>query len=189
MCIFSFEQLFAILLNNRDYPHILKGKDYKVCLLFGGNLNDVENTFVQAQNRILEFAELVDCSSIYRSKAWGMPEGTPDFINQALVVKTKTTPEVLLKELQIIEIELGRVYKEGVEGYQSRTIDIDIILIDDLILKTPDLEVPHPRMQERRFVLVPMMEVASEWKHPSLKKTTAQLLEECKDKLEVERIL
>lgn len=188
MCIFSFEQLFAILLNNRDYPHILKGKDYKVCLLFGGNLNDVEHTFVQAVNRILNFAELVDQSALYRSKAWGMDKETPDFINQAVIIKTTVAPEQLIQKLQNIESDLGRFYKEEVEGYQSRTIDIDIIFINDLILNTETLQVPHPRMHERRFVLVPMMEVAKNWIHPSLKKTTAQLLDKCEDTLEVERL-
>ena len=180
-------QLFAILLNNPHYPHILKGKDYKACLLLGGNINDVKATFVQVLGRIGEFANVVCVSGLYSTKAWGMEDDAPDFMNQAVVLITKLEAKVLLKELQEIERDLGRVSRKG-KVYESRTIDIDIIFFEDYIIRSENLVVPHPRMQDRNFVLYPMMEIAEDWIHPVFHKTVRHLLEESSDKLEVKRI-
>lgn len=165
----------------------MKGKDYKVCLLLGGNLNDVQSTFVRALDRISEFSIVLSESALYRTKAWGMGDDVPDFINQAIMVSTKLEPASLLQELQKIERDFGRVKKlEGV--YESRIIDIDIIFFEDYIIKSEDLIVPHPRMQERNFVLYPMLDIAGDWVHPVFDKSIRQLVEESPDKLEVFRI-
>lgn len=178
--------LFAILLKNLHYHDILKGKDYTVCLLLGGNLNDVKTTFVHVLDRIGEFGVIHHKSAIYRTSAWGMGDGVSDFLNQAVIVKTNLEAEEILEAIQQIECDFGRVRSDKA-GYESRTIDIDIIFFDNQIINNNRLVVPHPRLQERNFVLYPLVEIAEAWSHPILHKTARELLEESKDNLEVIR--
>ena len=167
---------------------ILKNKDYHACLLLGGNLNDVKATFVRALSEIRGFASIEQVSAIYRTKAWEMGDDAPDFLNQAVVICADLEPKQMLQKLQSVESRLGRIRGANVEGYESRTIDIDIILIDDLQIKSEDLVVPHPRMHLRKFVLVPMAEVVKHWRHPVLGKTVSALLREVKDDAEVVKV-
>lgn len=100
-------------------------------------------------------------SSWYQTKAVGPPQ--PDYINGCALLQVKTSPQLLLETLLGIEAQFGRVRRER---WGPRSLDLDLLLYDDLILDTPTLVLPHPRMQERAFVLVPLAEIAPDWVEP-----------------------
>ncbi|HKJ41515.1 MAG TPA: 2-amino-4-hydroxy-6-hydroxymethyldihydropteridine diphosphokinase, partial [Sunxiuqinia sp.] len=127
----------------------------RLFLLLGGNLGNKKQVFANClkliQSRI---GEIKTASSIYETEPWGF-ESDDLFWNQAILVETKLKPEQVLKETQQIEHELGRVRKQ--DQYVSRLMDVDLLLYDDVVLQTSTLELPHPRMAERRFVLAPLV--------------------------------
>lgn len=148
-------------------------------LCLGGNIGDTRAVFEKAialiESRI---GRCVRKSRLYVTEPWGFEADTP-FLNQVVVVETEHEPHAVLEFCQQIEAELGRT-RSG-KGYQSRTIDIDILFIDNLITDLPDLKIPHPFMHLRNFVLQPMCDVAPQLVHPVLKKTMTQLRAECED--------
>ena len=111
-------------------------------------------------------------SSIYETEPQDV-RGQPWFLNQAIEVGTELFPAQLLARLQKIEADMGR-RRETAKG--PRIIDIDILLYEDLVIRTSDLEIPHPRMAQRRFVLEPLAELAPGLRHPVLGKTIRELL-------------
>jgi 2-amino-4-hydroxy-6-hydroxymethyldihydropteridine diphosphokinase len=128
--------------------------------------------------------KIINASSLYETAAWGNTE-QPAFLNQALEIQTSLNARQLIRHILKVEKKMGRIRKEK---YGPRIIDIDILLFNDEILKTSFLQIPHPEMQNRRFVLMPLAEIAPAMIHPLLKKTILQLLGECPDKLEVKKI-
>ena len=122
-------------------------------------------------------------SSLYQTAAWGN-ESQGAFLNQVLEIKTSLGPEELLKTILQIEEELGR--KRELK-YGPRTIDIDILFFNDEVINLHGLKVPHPQLQNRRFVLVPLNEIAPDKMHPLFKKTISQILAECPDPLAVNK--
>jgi 2-amino-4-hydroxy-6-hydroxymethyldihydropteridine diphosphokinase len=124
-------------------------------------------------------------SSCYETAAWGIEE-QPDFLNQVLEIETTMDPASLLDTLLEIEREMGRIRGEK---FGPRTIDLDILFYGDMIIRTNDLEVPHPRMAERRFVLEPLYELIRDRKHPVTRQTIREMLLACTDPLEVRRII
>ncbi|MGB0933704.1 MAG: 2-amino-4-hydroxy-6-hydroxymethyldihydropteridine diphosphokinase [Lishizhenia sp.] len=127
----------------------------------------------------------VQCSSFYSTPPWGF-EANLDFVNCVCRTQTHLSAFELLDFINGIEKDLGRIRVGG--GYTSRPIDIDIIYFGDAIMNEKRLQIPHPRMYDRNFVLVPLNELASFWIDPNKKKSVAQLLKDSDDSSEVTKI-
>lgn len=123
-------------------------------------------------------------SSIYETAAWGKTDQAP-FLNQALKVTTSLEATALMDLVLGIEEQMGR---KRLERYGSRIIDIDILFFNDAIIRLPNLVVPHPEVQNRRFALAPLAEIAPYLMHPVLHQNISDLLAICPDKLEVKKI-
>jgi len=157
----------------------------KAYLLTGGNLGSRETNLLMAKKLIEESCGFVSkTSSLYSTAAWGQTE-QPDFLNQALEVHTLLNARQLIRRILKAEKKMGR---ERNEKYGPRIIDIDVLLFNNEIYDLHFLKVPHPELQNRRFALVPLAEIAPELVHPVLKKNIATLLHECTDKLEVKKL-
>jgi 2-amino-4-hydroxy-6-hydroxymethyldihydropteridine diphosphokinase len=156
-----------------------------VFLGIGTNLGDRENNLEKAVAGIEEFiGQVLKTSSVFETEPWGFH--TKDkFLNMVVKVETVLDPNELLENAQMIESLLGRV--RGKKRYSSRLIDIDILFYEDLHLDDEDLKIPHPLLHKRKFVLVPLCEIAPEIIHPVLKKTVVDLLELCEDKSDVKK--
>lgn len=158
----------------------------KAYLLTGGNLGNRNSNLTMARELIHESCgKITGQSSVYETAAWG-PVAQPDYLNQVLELETRLSPADLMHNLLGIEKSLGR-HRE--ERYGARTLDIDILFYDDLVIDREDLIIPHPRLYTRRFVLVPLCEIAPGLVHPILQLTVKQLLEQCTDPLNVKKII
>lgn len=154
----------------------------EVYLLTGGNMGDRLAQLQQAAVMLESVAgRILQKSSIYETAAWGLTHQNA-FLNQVLRIESPDAPEVLLQKILSIEQEMGR---KRIEKMGPRVIDIDILFFGKQVIDTPDLVVPHPRMADRRFVLIPLHEIAPTLLHPVLHKTVAALLQECSDTLAV----
>ncbi len=153
-------------------------------LSLGGNLGDRAAFLGRARTRLREAGlTLVKASSVYETEPVGL-RLQPWFFNQVLIVETELSPWHLLNVAQSVESVLGRRRKPR-NG--PRTIDIDLLLAEDSVLLTPALVIPHPRMAERRFVLVPLVEIDPRVRHPLLRVTARELLRRCPDRSAVIR--
>ena len=124
-----------------------------------------------------KIGKIISRTSIYQSKSWGFDSN--DFYNLSLLIDTDIEPKSLLINLKKIEKSMGR---EDIDGsYSDRFIDIDILFYDNIIIDSEDLKIPHPKIEIRKFVLVPMLEIADDYVHPILNKTIRQLNNECDD--------
>jgi 2-amino-4-hydroxy-6-hydroxymethyldihydropteridine diphosphokinase len=153
-----------------------------VYVLLGTNQGDRIGWMQQCINLLQQkVGTIISRSSIYQTAAWGLTD-QPDFLNMAVGLQTELDAEQLLKATQEIEQKLGR---QRDMKWGPRTLDIDILLFNHEIIDTPSLKVPHPYMQERRFALVPLKEIAGNYTHPVYSQTIEELLANCPDKLEV----
>jgi 2-amino-4-hydroxy-6-hydroxymethyldihydropteridine diphosphokinase len=139
-------------------------------LSLGSNLGERQSNLDQALKMISERMRLGKVSSIYDTEPVGMVN-QPSFLNLACEVITRLTPEGLLALLKGIEQKMGRYSRSG----EPRIIDIDIVLFGDQAVNIPGLIIPHPKMHERAFVLIPLAEIAPDFVHPVLKKTIKEL--------------
>jgi 2-amino-4-hydroxy-6-hydroxymethyldihydropteridine diphosphokinase len=158
----------------------------EVCyLLLGSNVGNRLKYLQQAVDAIRLFAGPVALhSSVYETESWGFVASMP-FLNQVIEVRTDILAEELMKKILFAENELGRLRRNSGEGYSARTIDIDLLFYGQHIINEPGLIVPHPRLHQRRFTLVPMLEIAPGLIHPLLKKSIAELAVLCPDPLKV----
>ena len=155
-------------------------KVLKVLLLLGSNSEDAVEVLSEARAALALRAPITRAGSLWRTAAWGF-EG-PDFINQVVEIEWNGEPKSLLLECLEVERRLGRIRPTGGPRYTSRRIDIDLILTNPFMtLADAELELPHPRMHERRFVLQPLAEHWSDWKANVLGDSVAELKAMCAD--------
>jgi len=155
----------------------------KSYLILGGNVGDRMDYLRRAVEWLRKDAgNIIAMSAIYETEPWGFNDPCR-FLNQVVMIETELDPHALLKTIQQIEQTLGRL--RTLNGYQSRTMDIDILLFGNQIINTPELVIPHPRMTERMFVLEPMAELAPNLEHPVLHQTISDLRENCTDTKQV----
>jgi 2-amino-4-hydroxy-6-hydroxymethyldihydropteridine diphosphokinase len=156
-----------------------------VFLGIGTNMGSRESNLDHAVEMVEEYiGPVVKSSSVYETEPWGFT-AKGEFLNIVIKVQTELDPQILLDKIMNIEKLLGRVRKK--KRYSSRIIDIDILLCDDIIVHEPDLKIPHPLMHERKFVLVPLCEIAPDLIHPVLKRSFSSLLEICEDTTAVKK--
>jgi 2-amino-4-hydroxy-6-hydroxymethyldihydropteridine diphosphokinase len=154
-----------------------------IYLGLGSNLGNREDNIEQALRKITEVVgNIVSRSSIYETEPWGFLSGD-QFLNLVIGVETNLTPSGLLGRLLMIESLLGRL-RDG-KQYSSRTIDIDILFYAMKRMNRASLVIPHPKLHERKFILVPLCEIAPSLVHPVLGKTISELLDSCTDNSKV----
>jgi len=160
-------------------------KLHRVFLLLGSNLGDralhIQHAMDAIQPRIGKTEKI---SSLYETEPWGVSD-QPNYLNAAMIIHTSYSPQELLTLIKQIELEEGRTDQKK---YASRILDIDILFYNDLVLNSKDLIIPHPRLQDRRFALIPLNEIDSDFIHPVFKKSIAELLKECQDTLKVVKL-
>lgn len=159
---------------------------HKVFLGIGGNIGNKQDNFEIVRELIeKELGIIADSSSIYETPPWGF-HADHEFWNQIIIIKTILEPIELLWRIHKIEEKFGR--KRESEQYCSREMDIDILYVDDAFMETKNLIIPHPKIQERKFVLVPLCEIAPDLKHPLLRLTSLEMLEACRDESIIKKV-
>jgi len=154
-------------------------------LLLGSNLGDSKKYISDAVLHISkEIGEITGLSSLYQTASWGNTE-LPDFINQVIRVSTNLNPGQLLHNILVIEKILGR---ERLEKWGSRTIDIDLLFYGNQVIESKDLTVPHPFLHQRRFTLMPLVELNPDLVHPVFNETVEMLNQKLDDDLPVKKL-
>jgi 2-amino-4-hydroxy-6-hydroxymethyldihydropteridine diphosphokinase len=156
-----------------------------VYLILGGNQGNRGEIIESAIDLVTsKIGQKSVASSLYESESWGFSSEL--FLNQVIAIETNMSPDEILITCQQIEVQLGRIRKGA--GYEARTIDIDLLYYNSIVLKSPDLTIPHPRIADRRFVLVPLAEIAPDYKDPTSGKKVIEMLQDCTDPSKVWRL-
>ena len=151
----------------------------KVYFSIGSNKGNRSGLINEAIDKIdIIIGKVVQKSSIYETKSWGF--NSNNFYNICILLESTLTPELILNKILTIEKDMGRL--KTTDQYSDRCIDIDILFFDNMIVNSKSLEIPHPRIQLRKFVLTPMLELTPDLIHPILNKSIRQLELECVDK-------
>ena len=153
----------------------------RAVVALGANLGDREATLARAVELVGDEIGPVEARSAWlATEALIHPDDPatayPPYLNGVLLARTALGPEEVLRRLHAIEARLGRDRSRETARWRPRTVDLDLVALDDVTLDTPELRLPHPEMHKRRFVLAPMAEVWPDWRHPRLGATTAELL-------------
>lgn len=157
---------------------------YTVILLLGSNLGNRVQHFADAEALLAHDIGIIKkSSSVYETAAWGFTD-QPAFLNKVLLIETDFTPHEVLEKILSIESKLGRT---RTEKWHERSIDIDILFYNNLVLDAEDLKIPHPHLHQRRFTLEPLNEIASYFIHPIFNKNIQHLLNNCEDSLQVKK--
>ena len=153
-------------------------------LCLGGNIGNRAFTLEQVVGKMnTEIGNLTKQSRFYETEAWGV-NNQEKYLNQCICLETSLSSHQLLKKTLEIELYFGRE-RNHKETYEPRTIDIDILFYNTDVIQTKDLIIPHPRLHLRKFVLIPLNEIAPHFSHPTLHKTVQTLLLECEDQCQV----
>jgi 2-amino-4-hydroxy-6-hydroxymethyldihydropteridine diphosphokinase len=156
----------------------------KTYLLLGSNIGNPKKQLLKAITLIeKQIGKITRRSSLYSTAAWGNTD-QPDFLNQVIIIETRLTATQTMKTILQIEKKMGRL--RTVKN-APRIIDIDILFFNKEMINGTGLRVPHPQIQNRRFVLVPLNELSPNFKHPVLKRSVHQLFIHCPDKLNVKK--
>lgn len=154
----------------------------KVFISLGSNLGNRIGNLLSAKFEIInQIGEIIKESRIYESEPWGL-KSQPTFLNQVIIIKSLFNANDILKKCLLIEKTLGRIRKQK---WDSRIIDIDILYFNNEIINQKDLSIPHPEIQNRNFVLVPLIEIENNYLHPEINKTNQDLLKLSKDNSKV----
>ena len=157
-----------------------------VYLITGSNIGNRLLNLKKAEELIVQrIGNLISTSHIFETEAWGYTS-VQFYYNQCFCLESGLGAELILKELLGIEREMGRKRRGG--SYEDRIVDIDILFYNDEIINTKTLTIPHPKLHERKFVMVPLVEIAGDFIHPVFGKSIERLLLECDDKLKVTRV-
>ena len=158
---------------------------YRYCISLGSNLGDktknIQNALTFLNTKPLQ---VIQASGFYASAAWGY-QSTNDFINACAIIESALEPTQILTHIKAYEQKAGRLKNDGEQGYTDRIIDLDILLCNNLVIKSEKLEIPHPQMHNRNFVLVPLNEIGAKIIHPVFKQTIAELIQVKNDTGEV----
>ncbi len=169
--------------NINDKPHTQQTTANTVFLQLGSNQHNRAKYLTEAQQNIEKnIGNITKQSTIYQTEAWGNTNQQA-FLNQVIQIQTTLSPNQLLKKINQIENQMGRI---RTQKWAERTIDIDILLFNNEIINQENLTIPHLLMQDRRFVLIPLNEIAPQQQHPVYQKTIEDLLTQCPDKLDVQ---
>lgn len=159
----------------------------EITVIFGSNTGNKRQFIEEAVCRLMKAAgPVVKASSYYETEPWGF-ECEDAFYNRVVIFNSRLKPESFLAKALEIEKQLGRIRHAG-NRYESRPIDIDILFCESLLIHTAELIVPHPRIAERNFVLVPLNELMPDFEHPQLHQKISVLLTQCPDKLSVKKV-
>ena len=156
----------------------------KAYLLIGGNMGNRLQNLGRSVELLGRHGKVTELSGLYETEAWGKTDQSA-FLNQALLIETPLAARELLHAVLAIEEEMGR---KRAEKFGPRIIDIDILFYNSVVIREPGLSVPHPEIQNRRFALEPLQEIAAGFEHPVFKKSISQLLKECTDALKVKKL-